>query len=182
MTPGGGAGPRAADDAGGGAGPRAADGAGGGAGAPSPGTVEGTVLGVGVDLVHVPSFVDQLALPGTRFAGVFTPGERRDAAERAAQVGRGQHGGGEGRHLAARWAAKEAFVKAWSASIFGEPPVMGDEVLGLVEVVCDAWGRPRLRLHGEVAEHLPGVEAHVSLSHDGDHALAYVVLAEGARR
>ena len=184
MTPGGGAGPWAADGAGGGAGPWAADDTDGGAG---PWAAGGTVVGVGVDLVHVPTFEDQLDLPGTRFAGVFTPGERRDAAERAAQVGRGQvgrgqHGGGEGRHLAARWAAKEAFVKAWSASIFGEPPVMGDEVLGLVEVVCDAWGRPRLRLHGEVAEHLPGVEAHVSLSHDGDHAVAYVVLAEGVRR
>lgn len=135
------------------------------------------VLGVGVDLVHVPTFEGQLDLPGTRFAGVFTPGERRDAAERA-----GQYGGGEGRHLAARWAAKEAFVKAWSASMFGDPPVMGDEVLRLVEVVCDAWGRPRLRLHGEVAEHLPGVEAHVSLSHDGEHAVAYVVLTQGVRR
>lgn len=131
-----------------------------------------TTLGVGVDLVHVPTFVDQLGLPGTRFADVFTPGERRDAAERSAS-----HGGGEGRHLAARWAAKEAFVKAWSGSIFGEPPLMGDEALRLVEVVCDAWGRPRLRLHGEVAAHLPDVEAHVSLSHDGDHAIAYVVLS-----
>ena len=50
-------------------------------------------------------------------------------------------------------------------------------MLGLVEVVCDAWGRPRLRLHGAVAEHLAGLAAHVSLSHDGDHATAFVVLA-----
>lgn len=153
MTPGGGAGAVSP--------PGAADGSGG-----------GPVLGVGVDLVHVPTFVDQLDLPGTRFADVFTPGERRDAAERAEQ-----HGGGEGRHLAARWAAKEALVKAWSASLFGEPPPLGYEVLGLVEVVCDAWGRPRLRLHGAVAEHLAGLAAHVSLSHDGDHATAFVVLA-----
>lgn len=172
--------PGTPDLTGGGAGPWAADGSGGpgvqvgeAARAPVAGADPqgGRVLGVGVDLVHVPAFVEQLALPGTRFAEVFTPGERRDTAERAAA-----HGGGEGRHLAVRWAAKEAFVKAWSASIFGDPPVMGDEVLGLVEVVCDVWGRPRLRLHGEVATHLPSVESHVSLSHDGDHAIAYVVL------
>ncbi|MCX6407255.1 MAG: holo-ACP synthase [Propionibacteriales bacterium] len=129
------------------------------------------VIGVGVDLVHVPSFAEQLELAGSRFAGVFTPGERRDAADRAAG-----HGGGPGRHLAVRWAAKEALVTAWSASLFGEPPVMGDEALRQVEVVCDAWGRPRLRLLGAVARHLPDVRSHLSLTHDTDHALAYVLL------
>ncbi|WP_375002656.1 holo-ACP synthase [Aeromicrobium sp. CTD01-1L150] len=119
---------------------------------------------MGTDLVHVPSFAEQLQRPGTRFAQVFTPGERRDAADRPAS-------------LAVRWAAKEALVKAWSASLFGSPPLMGDEALGQVEVVRDAWDRPRLRLHGDVAKHLSGVEAHVSLSHDADHAIAYVVLS-----
>lgn len=121
------------------------------------------VIGVGVDLVHVPSFAEQLARPGTGFAQVFTSGERRDAGDDAAS-------------LAARWAAKEALVKAWSGSLHGSAPVMGDEALGLVEVAKDAWGRPRLRLHGEVAKHLAGVEAHLSLSHDADHAIAYVTL------
>ncbi len=122
------------------------------------------MLGVGTDLVHVPSFAEQLQRPGTRFAQVFTPAERRDAAERPES-------------LAARWAAKEALVKAWSTSLFGSPPVMGEEALGLVELVRDAWDRPRLRLHGDVARHLAGLETHVSLSHDGDYASAYVVLA-----
>lgn len=122
------------------------------------------VIGIGTDLVHVPSFAEQLALPGTGFAGVFTAGERRDAADRPAS-------------LAARWAAKEAFVKAWSASLHGTAPVMGDEALAQVEVVRDAWDRPRLRVFGEVARHLAGVEAHVSLSHDADYASAYVVLS-----
>jgi holo-[acyl-carrier protein] synthase len=125
------------------------------------------VLGVGVDLVHVPSFAEQLEVPGSRFADVFTPGERRDVASR----------GGQPRHWAVRWAAREALVKAWSSAIHGSPPVMGDEVFRQVEVVCDAWDRPRLHLHGEVAQRLAGIGVHVSLSHDGDHALAYVVLS-----
>lgn len=129
-----------------------------------------TVVGVGVDLVHVPGLAEQLGRPGTRFAQAFTAGERRDAAEAV---------DGPAAHLAARWAAKEALVKAWSASIFGEPPVASEHVHHLVEVVKDAWGRPRLRLHGEVAEHLAGLDAHVSLSHDGDYATAYVVLTRG---
>ncbi len=126
-----------------------------------------TVLGVGVDLVHVPSFADQLDQPGSEFAEVFTPGERRDANGRRTDAAR---------HLAARWAAKEAVVKAWSASLYGTPPVMDDEALRLIEVVSDAWGRPRIRLNGEVAKHLEGCAVEISLSHDGDYATAYAVL------
>lgn len=126
-----------------------------------------TVVGVGVDLVHVPSFVDQLDLPGTRFEGVFLPGELRDARGRTTDPGR---------HLAARWAAKEAVVKAWSASMHGEAPVMSEHVHHLIELVADAWGRPRIRLHGDVARHLDGHALEVSLSHDGDYAVAYVIL------
>jgi holo-[acyl-carrier protein] synthase len=125
------------------------------------------VLGVGVDLVHVPDFAEQLELPESRLRGLFTPGERSDIVER----------GGKARHWAVRWAAKEAVVKAWSSSIFGEAPVMGDEALRQIETLTDAWGRPRIRLHGEVARHLSGHSIDLSLSHDGDHAIAYVVLS-----
>lgn len=128
------------------------------------------VLGVGVDLVHVPTFAEQLDVPGSRFAGVFTPGERSDIADRSAD------GGGDARHWAVRWAAKEAVVKAWSTALFGQPPVMGDEAFALIETVTDAWGRPRVRLHGEVARQLADCEIEISLSHDGDHAIAYAVL------
>lgn len=127
-----------------------------------------TVVGIGVDLVHVPSFADQLDQAGTRFEGAFLPGEQRDARGRTTDPAR---------HLAARWAAKEAVIKAWSASLFGAAPVMTEHVHHLIEVVADAWGRPRIRLHGEVAEHLAGHAVEVSLSHDGDYAMAYVILS-----
>ena len=134
--------------------------------------VELNVLGVGVDLVHVPTFAEQLEVPGSRFAGVFTPGERSDIAERGAD------GASHARHWAVRWAAKEAVVKAWSAALFGEPAVMGDEAFAQIETVTDAWGRPRVRLHGDVARHLTDCSIDISLSHDGDHAIAYVVLSQ----
>lgn len=127
-----------------------------------------TILGVGVDLVHVPSFADQIDRPGTGFDTVFLPGERSDARS---------HPSGTARHFAARWAAKEAVVKAWSASMYGAAPVMDEHVHHLIEVVSDAWGRPRIRLHGEVAKHLEGLTLSVSLSHDGDYATAYVILS-----
>lgn len=129
--------------------------------------VSGPVLGVGVDMVHVPTFAEQLDLAGSRFAGLFTPGERSDIAER----------GGSPRHWAVRWAVKEAVIKAWSTSLFGSEPVMGDEALGQIETVTDMWGRPRVRLLGDVARHLADCTIDVSLSHDGDHAIAYAVLS-----
>jgi holo-[acyl-carrier protein] synthase len=130
-------------------------------------TAEGRILGVGVDLVHVPSFAEQLELPESRFRGMFTPGERADIQDR----------GGDARHWAVRWAAKEAVVKAWSASIYGSAPVLGDEALAQIETVTDAWSRPRIALHGDVARELATFSLDVSLSHDGDHAIAYVVLS-----
>lgn len=126
-----------------------------------------TIIGIGVDLVHVPTFADQLSQPGSRFDAVFSPGERGDARS---------HAHDSARHFAARWAAKEAVIKAWSASLFGEAPVMSEDIQHLIELVTDAWGRPRIRLHGEVAKRLDGHTFEVSLSHDGDYAIAYVVL------
>lgn len=127
-----------------------------------------TVAGVGVDLVHVPSFAEQLAVPGSRFERLFTPGERGDAAAGPS---------GRARHLAVRWAAKEAVIKAWSASLGGMPPVVDEtQALAAIEVVKDVWGRPRIVLHPPVREHLDASRLHVSLSHDGDYALAYVIL------
>lgn len=127
-----------------------------------------TIRGIGVDLVHVPTFADQIGQPGTRFASAFTPGERGDARSRPSD---------SARHLAARWAAKEAVIKAWSASLYGEAPVMDENVHHLIELVTDAWGRPRIRLHGEVAKRLSEATFEVSLSHDGDYAVAYVILS-----
>ncbi|MGV9746827.1 holo-ACP synthase AcpS [Rhodococcus zopfii] len=125
------------------------------------------VAGVGFDLVSVTEFEEQLGRPGTTMLTSFTPGERRDANTRSSRPGR---------HFAARWAAKEALIKAWSASMFGRPPVLPEGIHRDIEVISDAWGRPGIRLHGAVAEHLADMSIHVSLTHDGDMAGAFVVL------
>lgn len=130
------------------------------------------ILAVGVDTVHLPSFRDQLADPASTFViGTFT------AAERACSDARPS--GDAARHLAARFAAKEAFLKAWDGAYWGREPVMAAVELTDIEVVSDPWGRPSLQLHGEVARavaKLGEVRAHVSLSHDGDSAVAMVTL------
>lgn len=129
-----------------------------------------TVVGVGLDVVDVDAFSQQLGQPGTRFTILaFTAGERSDV------------GDADPRRLAARFAAKEAFLKAWSSSRFAQPATLTSWQLHDVEVVNDVEGRPALRLHGAVAAAVdqqmgPAWRAHVSLSHDGPVAAALVVL------
>lgn len=133
-------------------------------------------VGVGVDVVGVTAFAAQFDEPGTRFARVFTPGERRTAR------GGGRSASAEAQSLAARWAAKEAVLKAWSSTRYGGPEVIDPASVDLreIEVVNDAWGRPAVRLRGAVAAGLQGHQVLLSLSHDpdADVAIAFVVLRE----
>lgn len=149
------------------------------------------VRGVGVDMVDLDAFAASLAAPGTRLTRAFSATERRQCRERTESRGAASGGTADpareddplARHLAARWAAKEAVVKAWSAALYGAPPPIPPDLLrwSEIETVCDYWGRPSVRLAGEVARQVAatiGESArwNVSLSHDGGSAIAFVVL------
>lgn len=138
-----------------------------------------TTLAVGLDIITTTAFAEQLADGASGFVdGTFTRGEQR--AARGADDLRAQR-------LAARFAAKEAFIKALSGARPGRDPALGAVDLREIEVVDDGYGRPALRLHGAVAAALEqlaselGVlaplRAHVSLSHDPPTAAAVVVLS-----
>lgn len=127
---------------------------------------------IGVDLVHVPAFRSQLATPGSTFESVFSALELRVAAGKPDRAV----------HLAGRWAAKEAFVKAWSQALYGRPPVISPDLLNWreIEVRPDRWGRVAVLPTGEVAAALTAsvgqVDTSLSISHDGDYATATVLL------
>ena len=122
------------------------------------------IIGIGADVVSVPRFSESL---------VRSPGLRRrlfTAAELVNDAG----GARTDTSLAARFAAKEAVAKA-----LGVPPGLAWHDC---EVVADGVGRPWLRVSGTVASAATaqGIERwHLSLSHEGDLAVAYVV-AESA--
>lgn len=126
-----------------------------------------TGMFIGTDVVHVPSFASQLDQEGSTFLRVFTDREWRACAPKADRAA----------SLAARWAAKEAYIKAWSQKLYGAPPIIDPAELNFaeIEVVQDAFGRPTLELHGDVAA-LGVPVASVSLSHDGDYAMATVLV------
>lgn len=144
---------------------------------------------VGHDLVHLPGFREQLADPASGFVErTFTAGERRACELRAQQRSTAveAHSAADlmldlTPHLAARFAAKEAFLKAWDQTFWGEPPPMAPHEVDFrdIEVISDAWGRPSLRLHGALAHHIGDrFHAELSLSHDGPFASAVVILHE----
>ncbi len=117
------------------------------------------MLSVGVDLIEVQRIEEALTRHRERFlARVFTPGEQAYCQ-------------GRPEALAARWAAKEAVAKALGTGV-------GDVRWQEIEVVCDARGKPHIRLHGAayaLAEQMGIREIAVSLSHTREHAIAFVV-------
>lgn len=127
------------------------------------------IVGLGLDIVDLPGFREQLGRPGSTFLeSVFTEPERRAARDRPDKD--------PARHLAARYAAKEAFVKAWSGARFGQAPLVGSIDLSEIEILSDGYGRPALHLRGRMLELAGDLRAHLSLTHDGETAAAVVVL------
>jgi holo-[acyl-carrier protein] synthase len=124
------------------------------------------IVGVGVDLVRVGRFRRVMERWQDRFLErVFTPDEVAYARRRHDPV----------EHLAARFAAKEATLKALGTGLS-----MGVRWREM-EVRRERGGPPRMSLTGRAAAigAARGVRTlHVSLTHDGDYAMAQV-LAEG---
>ena len=105
---------------------------------------------VGIDLIEIERVERALERRPRLARRLFTDGELAYAGDRARP----------GRHLAARFAAKEAVIKA-----LGRPvPPREIEVVG---------GKPpRLRLHGRAAEVAGDAEIAISLTHSRDTAAA----------
>jgi holo-[acyl-carrier protein] synthase len=133
----------------------------------------------GIDLVEVPAF-REVALRHDRFLDeVFTAGERAYCLSRKDPFP----------HLAGRYAAKEACLKAVGIGLSGSGI---DHSLQDVEVAGAPSGRPHLRVHGWVAAiaRRRGVRQwSVSISHTPGWAVATVILIadvsdtpEGPRR
>jgi holo-[acyl-carrier protein] synthase len=117
------------------------------------------ILGIGVDLVDISRFEKAINQTPKLRDRLFTEDERELTTQ----------------SLAARFAAKEALVKAVGKA-------KGLSFQG-VSIVKDQDGKPFFELTGETKQTISsrGIEnLHLSLSHDGNMAVAYVV-AEGGK-
>jgi holo-[acyl-carrier protein] synthase len=125
-----------------------------------------SIVGIGLDLVKI-SRIEAIARRWQdRFLQrVFTEDERRACFGRAWPYA----------SLAGRFAAKEAMLKAlgtgWSAGVSWHD----------IQVLNDVGGKPVATAHGRtgsLAQQAGVTRIHVSLSHDGDYAMAEVILTD----
>jgi holo-[acyl-carrier protein] synthase len=113
------------------------------------------IRGVGVDIVDIRRFGRVMERYGERFlTRLFTDGER----EYCSRKWRPEY------HYAARFAAKEAAIK-----VIGRRLTFRD-----IEVLRGERGKPILQVKG----YENGCRWHISLSHDGDYSVAYVIMEE----
>ena len=121
------------------------------------------VAGIGTDLVEIARLHKSLARTKSFAEKVFTEAERDYCGKRANSA----------EAFAARFAAKEAFLKAVGCGIFDGIP------LTQIEVVNAESGEPRLALGPAAKKAMRargGTDALVSLSHAGGTAVAFVVV------
>ena len=117
-----------------------------------------TTVGVGVDVVDVERFTKMLARRPSLEGRLFTERERHDT-------------GSKPERLAARFAAKEAVLKALGGGI-------GSAAWHAIEVRRDPSGAPSIALHDgarSLATTAGVAQLHVSLSHSQLTAMALVV-------
>ncbi len=123
-----------------------------------------SIFGIGSDIVRVSRIERLISETGDSFLQrIFTPGEIAYASARARPA----------LHFAARFAAKEALVKALGCG-FRDGIEWRD-----IEIQNNGLGQPRIILYNRAAEisrnhHL--LPPWVSLAHEQEYALAQVVL------
>ncbi|MFF2271469.1 holo-ACP synthase [Agromyces sp. NPDC058136] len=118
------------------------------------------IAGIGIDVVDIGRFERSIARTPALVERLFAESERDRPA----------------RSLAARFAAKEALIKA----LGGHTVIRWHDM----RIVQDADGNPDFVLSGALAAHVAslGIErVHLSMSHDAGIASAFVVLEKGVR-
>ncbi|HEX6733790.1 MAG TPA: holo-ACP synthase [Azonexus sp.] len=119
------------------------------------------IHGIGTDIVAVARLRGMWERHGERaLERLLAPQEREDF-DRAAD---------KGRFLAKRFAAKEAFAKAFGTGV--RPPVL----LPAIAVTHDELGKPAFVFTGPLLEAAQHLKAHLSISDEAEYAVAYVIL------
>jgi holo-[acyl-carrier protein] synthase len=123
------------------------------------------IVGIGTDIVAVARLRGMWERHGDKALDKLLAPDELDDFARAAD---------KGRFLAKRFAAKEAFAKAFGSGV--RPPVL----LPAIAVGHDELGKPVFNFHGQLAEIVANrrLTAHLSISDEAEYAVAYVLLEQ----
>lgn len=121
------------------------------------------IYGIGTDIVAVARMAELYRRHGERALEKILAPTEREACRNSSMMER---------FLAKRFAAKEAFGKALGTG------VRAPALLPAISVVHDVLGKPVFEFAPSLAEHLTqrGLVAHLSMSDEQDHAIAFVIL------
>ena len=129
------------------------------------------LYGNGIDLTYIPEFSEVLGDKKSHFVSkYFTTGEIEYIHSHGPERSAG--------HLAARYAAKEAFIKALDGPRLHQEAALKIDYQD-IEVKNDSHGRPFLACHGALREYVNTIgitRTHLSISHIGEYAIAQVIL------
>ena len=122
------------------------------------------IVSIGIDIIEIYRIRETLSRTPRFVERVYTKGEREYCESKGAAAAQS---------YAARFAAKEAFLKAlktgWRGKITWHD----------IEIVSGDNGVPSLKIIGEartILENLGANQIHLSLSHTTEHAVAQVIL------
>ena len=115
------------------------------------------IYSIGIDIVHIPKFKKAVERWGDKLKKrIFTKGELAYCEIRRFSE----------QHLAARFAAKEAFIKALGRGVVSKE----------IDGTNNSDGRPYILLNSKSPIQNSELLTHLSLSHDGDYCIAQVIL------
>lgn len=121
------------------------------------------LAGLGVDIIEVARIKKALNRWGERFLKrVFTPQEKRYCMRKAFPE----------QSLAARFAAKEAVMKALGTGLSGGIAWTD------VEIVNNPQGKPEVKPGRKITDRIGKRKIHISLSHTKEFAVAFAILEE----
>lgn len=139
------------------------------------------VLGIGVDIVQVNRFKFWIGCPEKQLLHVFSQPEIEHIFSGTQELAM--------QRMASRFAAKEAFYKALSNTLTRfkktEETISFLSSCKAVWVMSGSWDVPQLVVdwsffEKRLAIKLPNLDTNLSISHEKDYAVAYVMIQAGS--
>ncbi len=140
------------------------------------------ILGIGVDLVEVDRFKSWLDYSEEQLLKIFSASELEDIFSGSQEFAI--------QRMASRYAAKEAFYKAFSAMLVRlnktQKTISFFSICRMVSVESGEWEVPVFNVDWKILENklknnITEVEINLSLSHEKCYAVAHVVIQERGR-